>query len=43
MRQPKIGEVKYGASNAGRGESAGAMIRVLLSRGHVEKWFERAK
>ncbi len=43
MRQPTTGEVKYVVSNAGGGESAETLIRVLLSRWHVEKWFERAK
>ncbi len=50
MRQPKTSEIKYVISNAPAGEaSAGEgagveeLIRVLLSRWHVEKWFERAK
>lgn len=43
MRQPITGEVKYVVSNAGAGESVETMIRVLLARWHVEKWFERAK
>jgi len=43
MRQPKTQETKYLISNAGKGESVQTMIRVLLSRWHVEKWFERAK
>ncbi|WP_428940611.1 hypothetical protein [Fontivita pretiosa] len=43
MRQPKTGEIKYVISNAGEGASVEKLIRVLLSRWHVEKWFERAK
>lgn len=43
MRQPRTGEVKYVLSNAGEGESPQRLIRVLLSRWQVEKWFERAK
>ena len=43
MRQPATGEVKYVISNAGEGASVEELIRVLLSRWHVEKWFERAK
>ena len=43
MRQPKTGEIKYVISNAGEGASVQSLIRVLLSRWHVEKWFERAK
>jgi len=43
MRQPTTGEIKYVVSNAGKGESVPTLIRVLLSRWHVEKWFERAK
>jgi SRSO17 transposase len=43
MRHPGTGEIKYMISNAGAGESVETMIRVLLARWHVEKWFERAK
>jgi SRSO17 transposase len=46
LRQPVTGEIKYvvsNASNAGEGASVQRLIRVLLSRWHVEKWFERAK
>ena len=43
MRQPKTGEIKYVVSNAGEGASVEQLIRVLLSRWHVEKWFERGK
>lgn len=43
MRQPRTGEIKYLISNAGEGASVQELIRVLLSRWHVEKWFERAK
>ena len=43
MRQPKTGEVKYVLSNAGEGASVEQLIRGLLSRWHVEKWFERGK
>jgi SRSO17 transposase len=43
MRQPATGEIKYVISNAGEGAGVEQLIRVLLSRWHVEKWFERAK
>ncbi len=43
MRQPATGEIKYVISNAAQGVSVEQLIRVLLSRWHVEKWFERAK
>jgi len=43
MRHPATGEIKYVVSNTGEGESVEALIRALLSRWHVEKWFERAK
>jgi SRSO17 transposase len=43
LRQEKTGEIKYVVSNAGEGASVEQLIRVLLSRWHVEKWFERAK
>jgi len=43
LRQPHTGEIKYVISNAGEGANVQELIRVLLSRWHVEKWFERAK
>jgi SRSO17 transposase len=50
MRQPRTGEIKYvisnapaGEASAGEGVSVEELIRVLLSRWHVERWFERAK
>ena len=43
LRQPKTGEIKYVISNAGQGASVEQLLRILLSRWHVEKWFERAK
>lgn len=43
MRQPATGEVKYVVSNTGRGQTMPTLIRVRLSRWHVEEWFERAK
>ena len=43
MRHPVTDEIKYVISNAGEGASVEQLIRVLLSRWHVEKWFERAK
>lgn len=43
MRQPATGEIKYVMSNASEGASVEQLIRILLSRWHVEKWFERAK
>lgn len=43
MRQPTTGEVKYVISNASEGAGVQELIGVLLSRWHVEKWFERAK
>lgn len=43
MRQPTTGEIKYIVSNAGEGAGVAQLIRVLLSRWQVEKWFERAK
>lgn len=43
MRQPESGEMKYVLSNAAEGVTPEQLIRVLLSRWHVEKWFERAK
>ncbi len=43
MRQPKTSEIKYVISNASEGTDVQELIRVLLSRWHVEKWFERAK
>jgi SRSO17 transposase len=43
MRQPESREIKYVVSNAGEREKPEELVRVLLSRWHVEKWFERAK
>jgi SRSO17 transposase len=43
LRQPATGEIKYVISNAAEGASLEQLIRVLFSRWHVEKWFERAK
>ncbi len=43
MRQPKTGEIKYVISNAGESVGVAELIRALLSRWHVEKWFEHAK
>jgi SRSO17 transposase len=43
MRRPATGETKYVISNAGEGARVEELIRILLSRWHVEKWFERAK
>jgi len=43
MKNPKTGETKYVISNAGEQASPSELIRVLLSRWHTEKWFERAK
>lgn len=43
MRQPESGEVKYVLSNAPEGAPPEILISVLLSRWHIEKWFERAK
>jgi SRSO17 transposase len=43
MRQPGTGEIKYVLSNAREGVQPEQLIRVLLSRWHIEKWFERAK
>lgn len=50
MRQPRSGEIKYVLSNAPTDQAADRqapiveeLIRVLLSRWHVEQWFERAK
>lgn len=43
MRQPATGEIKYVISNASEGASVEQLIRVLLSRWQVEKWFERSK
>jgi SRSO17 transposase len=43
LRQPATGEIKYVISNAAEGASLGQLIRVLFTRWHVEKWFERAK
>lgn len=43
MRQPATGEIKYVISNAGESASVEELIRILLSRWQVEKWFEHAK
>jgi SRSO17 transposase len=43
MHQPATGEVKYVISNASQSAGVEELIRVLLSRWHVEMWFERAK
>lgn len=43
MRQPESREIKYVVSNAAQREKPEELVRVLLSRWHVEKWFERAK
>ena len=43
LRQPATGEIKYVVSNAGEKAEVEELIRVLFSRWHVEKWFERAK
>jgi hypothetical protein len=43
MRQEKTGEIKYVIGNSGQGASPEQLIRVLLSRWQVEKWFERGK
>jgi SRSO17 transposase len=43
LRQEKTGEIKYVVSNASAQVEVEMLIRVLLSRWHVEKWFERAK
>jgi SRSO17 transposase len=43
MRQPITGEIKYVISNACEQASVTELIRVLLSRWHTEKFFERAK
>ena len=43
MRHPATNEIKYVVSNAGERVGPEEQIRALLSRWHVEKWFERAK
>lgn len=43
LKQPATGEIKYVVSNAGEKVEVEEIIRVLMSRWHVEKWFERAK
>jgi len=43
LKQEKTGEIKYVVSNASVQIEVETLIRVLLSRWHVEKWFERAK
>jgi SRSO17 transposase len=41
--QPQTDEYKYVISNAGEHVDLEQIIRVLMSRWHIEKWFERAK
>ena len=43
MENPATQEIKYVVSNAPESVSPQTCIRVLLSRWHIEKWFERAK
>jgi SRSO17 transposase len=43
MRQPGSGEIKYVVSNATDQARPEDLIKALLSRWHIEKWFERAK
>lgn len=43
MENPATQEIKYVVSNAPESVSPETCIRVLLSRWHIEKWFERAK
>ena len=43
LKQPATGEIKYVVSNATEQVEVEEIIRVLMSRWHVEKWFERAK
>lgn len=43
MRQPATDEIKYVVSNAPEHTRPEEMMTALLSRWHVEKWFERAK
>jgi len=43
MRQPETGEIKYVLGNAPGHARPGELMKVLPSRWHVEKWFERAK
>ena len=42
-RKPATGETKYLLSNPPETETPASLLRVLLTRWHVEKWFERAK
>jgi SRSO17 transposase len=42
-RNTQTDEVKYVVSNASEQTRPEMLLRVLLSRWHVEKWFERAK
>jgi SRSO17 transposase len=42
-RNTQTDEVKYVVSNASEQTRPEVLLRVLLSRWHVEKWFERAK
>lgn len=43
MHDPATAEIKYVISNAPESVSPEQCIKMLLSRWHVEKWFERAK
>jgi SRSO17 transposase len=40
---PQTGEMKYFISNAPANASLDAMLQAAFSRGHIEKWFERAR
>jgi SRSO17 transposase len=40
---PKTEETKYVVSNAPASASVQTLLRILFTRWHVEKWFERAK
>ena len=42
-RNPETNEIKYLVSNAAATASLKEMLEVAFARGHVEKWFERAK
>ncbi|MGC8552787.1 MAG: IS701 family transposase, partial [Phycisphaerae bacterium] len=43
MEKPVTGEIKYVISNVPESVSPDSCLRMLLSRWHIEKWFERAK
>lgn len=43
MHDPATAEIKYVISNAPESVSPEECIKMLLSRWHIEKWFERAK